>query len=140
MFPLPAFMLTPLFKWGAGILAVVLLIAGIWFGIQNAVAKHDKGIRDQLIQQQQVELLQQAAKDAEADRKFEQLVNDQKAQDAITLNAVRRANDAAVNAVKSSIRTRLDSGELSDRDASPLLVSTVDEIERLRAERLEKTK
>jgi preprotein translocase subunit SecD len=137
---LPAFMFTPLFKWGAGIFGVILLIGGIWLGINHAVSKHDQSIRDQLIQQQQVEALQQAAKQAEQDRKFEQMLSDQRAQDVITLNEVRRANDAAVNSVRNSIRNRIDSGELADRPASPLLVSTAEEIERLRAERMEKAK
>lgn len=135
---LPAFMLTPLFKWGAGIVGALALIAAIWFGIQHAINKHDQGIRDELIAQQQIEALQNAARQAEADRKFEQMIEERKTQDALALDEIRRSNQAAVAEVKKNLRARIQSGELADREVSPLIVSTVDEIERLKAEREKK--
>lgn len=137
---MPTLFLNPLFRLAMAAVASLMLLGGIWFGIQHAIKKHDDGIRQEVHQEYETKALKQAVKDAEEDRIFaeEQAAKAQK--EAAALRAELAATSRRIAQARNQIHGRIASGELSNGPASSTVLATVDEIERMEGERKGKAK
>ena len=135
---MPAFLLSPLFKWGATILGVLALLGGVWFGIQHAIKKHDDGIRDAVKAQVKMDALKTQADNAEKDRKFADEVFKAQADDNLKLGAAKTETADRIKKAKNDITTKINDGTLQDRTASDLILNGIAQIDLMLAERKEK--
>ncbi len=137
---MPAFLFTPLFKWGASIVGVLILLGGVWFGIQNAIKKHDDGIRTAVQTEVKMDALKEQANSAEQDRKFAQEVFDAQAKDTEALGVTKQNSAARIKQARNTITGKIADGTLEDRTASPLILDGIAQIDMMYAERKEDRK
>lgn len=132
-----AFLMSPLAKWGAVVLVILALLAGMVFEVQSAIHKHDDAVRAQITDKVKADAVAEAAKNAAEDQKFDSTVVAQQAQDTKNLNTMKADTAAKVQNVQKDISSRVASGSLQDRPASPLILSTIYEIDALQTARME---
>lgn len=135
---MPAFLLSPLFKWGASILGVIALLGGVWFGIQHAIKKHDDGVRAEVTNQVKIDALTTQAKNAEEDRKFADEVFQAQAQDNLGLSTQKQNTATRIKKAQNDISGKIADGSLVDRPASELLLQGIAQVDAMYAERKEK--
>ncbi len=126
---MPALFFNPLFRWCAGIVGVLALIAAIVFGVKHMIHKHNQGIRQEVHRQYEVRDLKKAVKDAEADRAFAQAQAEKSAAEAAELRADLSAMSKRVGAARTIIHERVAKGELPNGQLSPTIAAAIDQVE-----------
>ena len=126
--------LHPLARWGALVAVILMVIAGAFFGVKNAIRERDDAIRQEVHRDYEVRDLKQAVTDAEEDRVFAEGQAAKSAAEAATLRKDLSAMRDRVGQARSSIHGGVASGELANGQLSPVIEQTISEIDTMQRE------